>query len=230
MPTFKLPNQSMVEKTSSKSPHRAKPIAPKTTAAKKPASAKVTIASVPKSSQAKSTPVSIKSQPALVPVEPVMSTPEVQQLPSSPEPTQPKTIPNVNPDPTIGMGEKESGGDRQNPPAMGEPNEPAKISKLPTTDPFNGPAIQAAKRYLQAKWKADPKEFNPLQYVIEISGNNGTIKSVSPQGEAAQSYLQKTGIIKAGERLISPTASGNADWKIRAILQPDGNVDAFVEP
>ncbi len=92
----------------------------------------------------------------------------------------------------------------------------------------NSPSLQEAKRYFQSKWKATDTESSPLQYVVQVSGKSGTVRSVSPQGEAATTYLKQTKLIKAGQKLVSP--SGGADQKIRVVLQTDGNVDTFMEP
>jgi hypothetical protein len=92
----------------------------------------------------------------------------------------------------------------------------------------NNPTLQEAKRYFQGKWKASTTQPNALQYVLQVS-KNGTVRSISPQGEAATTYLQQTKLIKTGQKLLSP-AAGSSDQKIRILLQPDGGVDTFTEP
>jgi hypothetical protein len=95
--------------------------------------------------------------------------------------------------------------------------------------PFDNPAIQATRSYFQSKWKPSSTQQNPLQYVVQVSGKSGLVRSVSPQGAAATTYLDRSKIIKAGQKLLSP-APGSTDQKIRVVLQPDGNVDTFMEP
>jgi Domain of unknown function (DUF4335) len=90
-------------------------------------------------------------------------------------------------------------------------------------------SLQEAKRYFQGKWKANPTQTNSLQYVLDVNGKNGVVRSVNPQGEAATDYLKQSKLIKPGQKIVSPVA-GNSDQKIRVLLQPDGNVDTFVEP
>jgi Domain of unknown function (DUF4335) len=87
------------------------------------------------------------------------------------------------------------------------------------------PTLQETKRYFQGKWKATSTQPNALQYVLQVN-KNGTVKSVSPQGEAATTYLQQSKLIKPGQKL----AGGSTDQKIRVLLQPDGGVDTFIEP
>jgi hypothetical protein len=91
----------------------------------------------------------------------------------------------------------------------------------------NNPTLQETKRYFQGKWKASTTQPNALQYVLQV-GKNGTLKSVSPQGEAATTYLQQSKLIKPGQKLAAP--AGTSDQKIRVLLQPDGGVDTFIEP
>ena len=90
----------------------------------------------------------------------------------------------------------------------------------------NNPTLQETKRYFQAKWKATPTQPNALQYVLQV-GKNGKVRNISPQGEAATTYLKQTKLIEAGQKL---GAAGSSDQKIRVLLQPDGGVDTFIEP
>ncbi len=95
--------------------------------------------------------------------------------------------------------------------------------------PFDSSAIQATRNYFQSKWKPSSTQQNPLQYVVQISGKSGLVRSVSAQGAEATTYLNQSKIIKTGQKLVSP-AAGGTDQKIRVVLQPDGNVDSFMEP
>jgi hypothetical protein len=94
---------------------------------------------------------------------------------------------------------------------------------------IDSPSLEEARTYFQSKWKTSNTQANPLQYVVQINGKSGTVRSVSPQGEAATTYLKQTKLIKPGQKLVSPNAGGN-DQKIRVVLQTDGNVDTFIEP
>jgi Domain of unknown function (DUF4335) len=97
------------------------------------------------------------------------------------------------------------------------------------SDAIDNPAIQATRNYFQSKWKPSSTQQNPLQYVVQINGKSGLVRSVSAQGAAATTYLNQSKIIKAGQKLVAP-AAGGTDQKIRVVLQPDGNVDSFIEP
>jgi hypothetical protein len=97
------------------------------------------------------------------------------------------------------------------------------------SDSSDSPAIQATRNYFQSKWKPSGTQPNPLQYVVQINGKSGLVRSISAQGAAATTYLKQSKIIKTGQKLVSP-AAGGTDQKIRVVLQPDGNVDSFMEP
>jgi hypothetical protein len=121
-----------------------------------------------------------------------------------------------------------SGSDAQNPPVV--PTQPLQSNAGKDADPINSPSLEETKRYFQGKWKASTTQPNALQYVLQVSGKSGVVQSVSPQGEAATTYLQQSKLIKPGQKLISPAAAGSSDRKIRVLLQPDGGVDTFIEP
>ena len=143
--------------------------------------------------------------------------------PFTPVPTNPNI---VNPEPQSGGDLMES----QNLPVIPNRTIQSNASGTSGTDPNDTPSLQETKRYFQDKWKADPNQSNPLQYVLQVSGKTGIVRSVSPQGEAATTYLQQSKLIKPGQKLVSPAAAGTSDQKIRVLLQPDGNVDTFLEP
>lgn len=111
------------------------------------------------------------------------------------------------------------------------PNQPLPSNSQSSNaaDPNNA-SLEETKRYFQGKWKADNSQPNSLQFVVQVSGKSGIVRSVEPQGEAATAYLQKSKSIAPGQKLISPAAVGSSDRKIRVLLQPDGSVDTFVEP
>ena len=162
----------------------------------------------------------IKPQPTVTPTDAGATSPPSFE-PFTPVPTNPNLIdPNQNssqsPDPQV-------------PPIV--PNQPLQPSAANFgADPADIPSLQESKRFFQGKWKASNTQTNALQYVIQVSGKSGTVRSVTPQGTPAITYLQQTKFIKPGQKLLSPAAAGNSDQKIRVLLQPDGNVDTFIEP
>lgn len=201
------PTQPNVEKTSVTSKVKKSP-------------AKMANKNERKSSDSPSNPFRIpqrQSLPALVPVQPEMINPP-QQGEASISPTD---KPPLNADGTISTKPAST--------VITSPSE-FKLGKANIEDTFNKPQLEEAKRYLQEKWKPDPQQSEPLQYAIEVSSENGAIQNIVPQGDAARTYMEKTGLMKPGERIISPTTADKSEQKIRVILQPDGQVDAFEEP
>ena len=157
-------------------------------------------------------------QTVLQPIPAIVTPPPVE--PFTPVPTNPNLIdPNQNNPASIEA------------PTPVIPNQPLQSNAEGFgNDSMENPFLKEAKRYFQGKWKATNSQTNALQYVLQVSGKSGTVQSVTPQGAAATTYLQQTKFIKAGQKLISPAAAGSSDQKIRVILQPDGNVDTFIEP
>jgi hypothetical protein len=170
----------------------------------------------------KPTPVASNPKPKPVQTTGIQVTPQPSFEPFTPVPRNPNLI---NPEEIT-----PEAAQPQNPPVI--PNQPLQSNNGVDfgADPADSPSLQETKRYFQGKWKASPTQLNALQYVVQVNGKSGTVRSVSPQGEAATTYLQQTKFIKPGQKLISPAAAGTNDRKIRVLLEPDGNVDTFSEP
>jgi Domain of unknown function (DUF4335) len=165
------------------------------------------------------------SKPAVA-TKPKPKTGKPQPSVLNPSPNEPFTPIPKNPN-LIGPDDRSSteGTDPQVQPVV--PDRPLQSNQA--ADPAeNNPTLQETKRYFQGKWKASNTQPNALQYVLQVN-KNGTVRSISPQGEAATTYLQQTKMIKTGQKLLAP-AAGSSDQKIRVLLQPDGGVDTFTEP
>ena len=162
----------------------------------------------------------VTSQPNRVsPTEGVIPSPSIK--PITPIPRNPNLI---NPDQI-----NTQSANPQNPPIV--PDKPFQSNASEAfAEGAESASLQEAKRYFQGKWKPNATQVNSLQYVLQISGKSGIVRTVSPQGDAATTYLQQTKFIKPGQKLISPAAASSSDQKIRVLLQPDGNVDTFTEP
>jgi Domain of unknown function (DUF4335) len=182
----------------------------------------------------KATQPKVKVKPTAIATKPkkaaTIKPPVSPFMTSKPSFEQITPAPNSNPN-IIGPMPSTEGSEVQTPAIVTEPQTQSNVGRNPANpDPFDSPSLQETKRYLQGKWQADPNQPNPLQYVVQVRAKSGVVRSVNPQGEAAMDYLKKTGLLKPGQKLVSPAAAGNSDQKIRVLLQPDGNVDAFVEP
>jgi hypothetical protein len=171
---------------------------------------------------AKTQPATTKPKPQVRPsntpfidpaatIEPKSYTPNPNLItqPTSDKPVPPNTMGNASPAPQAAI-------DRTTQASNG-------------SEQMENPSLKEAQRYFQGKWKATPTQTNVLQYVVDINGKNGLVRSVNPQGEEATNYLKQSKLIKPGQKLVSPV-TGNSDQKIRILLHPDGNVDTFIEP
>ena len=175
----------------------------------------------PKKANQKVQPSPVTSRPNRVsPTETgVIPSPSIE--PITPIPRNPNLI---NPDQI-----NTQSADPQNPPIV--PDKPLQSNASGAfAEGAESASLQEAKRYFQGKWKPNTTQANSLQYVLQVSGKSGIVRTVSPQGAAATTYLQQTKFIKPGQKLISPAAASSSDQKIRVLLQPDGNVDTFTEP
>jgi hypothetical protein len=178
----------------------------------------------------KKAPVAKKSAPkptATAKKPPVKKAPAVPTI-DNPTVQQPINVPDVlpvDPNPSVNIGADGS-------PINGIPGgiDPAPNPQVATgSDPFDNPAVRDAKRFLKGKWKANASRPGALQYVVKVGAKTGVVKSVSPQGSDSQAYLKQSGIIKPGQKMISPAAAGANDRILRAILNPDGSVEVISE-
>ncbi len=187
------------------------------------------------------TPTAPRNPKRVVKVTAPTPSPEVPQsvgVPAETPSTQPRTavgVPEQTPMPIPSIQPEFSNPtqippikDLQAPPVVPAPQIQSK--NTPDNDPFDSPSLKETKRYFQDKWRADATQSMALQYIVQVNGKSGVVESVNPQGEAATSYLNKTGMLKPGQKLVSPTTASENGQKIRVLLQPNGNVDTFVEP
>jgi hypothetical protein len=142
---------------------------------------------------------------------------EPQITPKGPMPVDPKPMP-ADGFPSSGV----PGGIDPNP-------TPQVAANNAGVDPFDTPSIREAKNYLQSKWKGDAKQPVALQIVVQVSGKDGTVKKIEPQGAAAQDYLKQSGSIQVGQKLVSPQSANGNDQRLRAILSPNGTVEVIAE-
>lgn len=87
--------------------------------------------------------------------------------------------------------------------------------------------IQEVETYFENQWQPPEDLKQSLEYRLLLN-EDGSIKKVIPLGKASRLYLSQTNIPVNGESFISspsPTQSST----IRLLLNPDGNVQAFIE-
>lgn len=89
------------------------------------------------------------------------------------------------------------------------------------------PQVAEVKSFFQQKWKP-PEGLNQiLEYSIQLNAD-GTIENISPLRQASGDYIDRTGMPLVGEPFVSPL-KGRQTAKIRVVLEPNGQVRAFLE-
>lgn len=92
----------------------------------------------------------------------------------------------------------------------------------------NGHIIAQIKDYFSSRWQPPESLKQSVQYRLEISPD-GSVTKITPIGQVAVVYLDKTGMPLLGEKIAPPLGDKTSSLTIRLILSPDGTVQAFVE-
>lgn len=87
------------------------------------------------------------------------------------------------------------------------------------------PQVAEARTYFQANWKPPQDLTQKLEYTLVIDPS-GAIQSVSPLGEASQTYQDRAGLPPQGQGFVSPPKDGKP-LTLRLVLSPDGTVQTF---
>jgi hypothetical protein len=118
---------------------------------------------------------------------------------------------------------------------------PQNIQKIPSS--FDSPLSQPpspkvnsspekttqteVKQYFQQKWQPPENLSQSIEYRL-IVNNDGSVQRVIPIGQAAVTFLDRTGMPLMGEAIASSLPQ-NQPSTIRLILRPNGDVETFLE-
>ncbi|MDJ1170534.1 DUF4335 domain-containing protein [Roseofilum sp. BLCC_M154] len=91
----------------------------------------------------------------------------------------------------------------------------------------NIPQVAEARRYFEQRWTPPESLDKTIEYNIALN-SDGTVQGITPLGETAATYLDRTGMPLLGERLVSPL-EGNLQPSLRVVLNPDGTVQTFLQ-
>ena len=83
------------------------------------------------------------------------------------------------------------------------------------------------KQYFQKKWQPPENLSQSIEYRLVVN-NDGSLQRVTPMGQAATTFLDRTGMPLMGE-VIASSLPENPSSTIRLILSPNGNVETFIE-
>lgn len=125
----------------------------------------------------------------------------------------------TNPDPTVA--------------ALRQPTSPPEANSSPPTAPDSSgavfdpiPQVAEVRRYFQQRWQPPSTLTQNIEYTLSLNPD-GTIRSVTPRGQTAEIYLDRTEMPLVGEPFVSRIESGR-NTTIILVLSKDGKVDAFL--
>ncbi|MEM9449628.1 MAG: DUF4335 domain-containing protein [Cyanobacteria bacterium P01_E01_bin.6] len=101
--------------------------------------------------------------------------------------------------------------------------------ELPAEAPTSGslPQVDEIRDYFQRSWQPPEDLERSVEYRLLLNPN-GTLADVTPLGQTARLYAGQAGIPAIGAPFVSPLENSNQP-QIRLVLQPDGQVRAFLE-
>lgn len=89
------------------------------------------------------------------------------------------------------------------------------------------PQVAEVRRYFQQRWNPPESLPSTIEYSLLLAPD-GSIEQVIPLGETAATFLDRTEMPLRGEAFVSPVEGGRQP-KIRLVLTPEGEVQAFLE-
>jgi hypothetical protein len=89
------------------------------------------------------------------------------------------------------------------------------------------PQVTEAKTFFQDRWQPPKELTQSIEYRLVLSPD-GTIREITPLGDTANRFVDRTPIPLIGEKLVSPIKGGGSPI-IRLILSPNGTVQTFSE-
>ena len=91
------------------------------------------------------------------------------------------------------------------------------------------PQVAEVRQYFQARWQPPESLKQTLEYRLTLS-KDGSLERITPLGQAAKIYLDRTAMPLLGEPFVSelePSLEQNPE--IRLVLSPDRTVRTFME-
>lgn len=94
----------------------------------------------------------------------------------------------------------------------------------PTSNPS---AQEKVKSYFASRWQPPENLTQSIEYRLTITPE-GSVSSISPIGQTAGFFIDRTPLPLRGEIIISPLTESEP-VRVRVIFSPDGNVNTFRE-
>lgn len=89
------------------------------------------------------------------------------------------------------------------------------------------PQVAEVRKYFQQRWTPPQELSQTLEYRLVLSPQ-GSIQQITPLGQTAGDFIDRTGMPLVGEPFVSASKSGRSAV-IRVVLDPDGRVQTFDE-
>ncbi|AFZ48071.1 hypothetical protein Cyast_2121 [Cyanobacterium stanieri PCC 7202] len=112
----------------------------------------------------------------------------------------------------------------RNPQANNDNNNDIPENDTPT--PSQSPQ-EKVRNYFASRWQPPENLTQSIEYRLIIT-SEGSVSSISPIGQTAGFFIDRTPLPLRGETIISPLSESEA-VRVRVIFSPDGNVNTFRE-
>lgn len=89
------------------------------------------------------------------------------------------------------------------------------------------PQTNEVQSYFQARWQPPENLGETLEYRLTL-GANGAVEQITPLGDAAGIYIDRTNMPLLGDQFVSPLTPYQRAM-VRVVLAPDGRVQTFLE-
>ncbi len=104
-------------------------------------------------------------------------------------------------------------------------NTPSSTRESPLSDAISQEA--EVKSYFQRNWNPPQGFTETLEYRLVLD-NDGSLRTITPIGSAANTHIESTNMPKLGLQFVSPFSGGESKT-IRLVLYPDSKVATFLE-
>jgi hypothetical protein len=101
-------------------------------------------------------------------------------------------------------------------------------SAPPPATPSSLPQVDEIRAYFQRSWQPPEDMDRAVEYRLVLN-SNGSLAQVDPLGSTARLYASQANLPTIGTPFVSPLEVQGVRPKVRLVLQPNGNVRAFLE-
>lgn len=100
-------------------------------------------------------------------------------------------------------------------------------SRTSNPEPIESPQVSQVQGYFQQRWQPPENLQETLEYRLYLA-NDGSLERITPLGETARGYLDRTPMPQLGKPFVAPS-SNYQTLQMRLILGTDGSVQTLLE-